>query len=115
MLHRALTPGAPLVFTIEHPIYMASTGPGWIAREDGRRSWAVDSYAVEGPRVTDWLAKGVVKQHRTLGTTLNALIAAGFALRELREWHPTPAQLAAQPALAEEMDRPMMALIAAQR
>ena len=72
-------------------------------------------YAVEGPRVTDWLAKGVRKQHRTLGTTLNTLIDAGFAIRRVEEWSPTLEQVAAQPSLAEELDRPMMALVAAQK
>lgn len=112
---RALTPGANLVFSIEHPIYMASTRPGWLPRGDGEMTWPVDHYAVEGPRSTDWLAPGVVKQHRTLGTTLNTLIGAGFAIRAVREWHPTPEQIAARPALAEEMARPMMLLVAAQR
>lgn len=70
---------------------------------------------MEGERRTDWLADGVVKQHRMLGTTVEALIGAGFALRALREWSPGPEQLAARPALAEEMDRPMMVLLAAQR
>ena len=114
-VHRALAPGGHLVVTLEHPIYMASRRPGWVAREEGGRSWPVDGYAVEGPRSTDWLAKGVVKQHRMLGTTLNGMIAAGFALRRVEEWHPTPAQIAESPALAEEMERPMLLLVAAAR
>ena len=112
---RALVPGATLVFTIEHPIYTAPTAPGWLVREDGRKTWPIDRYAVEGARITDWLAKGVVKQHRTVGTTLNTLIGAGFAIRHVQEWHPTPEQVAAQPALAEELERPMMLLVTAQR
>ncbi|MCI0752594.1 class I SAM-dependent methyltransferase [Teichococcus vastitatis] len=112
---RSLTPGAHLVFTIEHPIYMASTRPGWLAREDGQKTWPVDSYAIEGARTTDWLAKGVVKYHRTLGTTLNTLITSGFTIREVHEWHPTQQQIAEYPALAAEMERPMMVLISAQR
>lgn len=115
MVFAALTPGAHFVFTIEHPIYMASSHPGWFVFQDGQKSWPVDGYAVEGARRTDWLAKGVVKYHRTLGTTLNALIAAGFTIRQVNEWHPTAEQIAAHPALAEEMERPMMVLIAAQR
>jgi SAM-dependent methyltransferase len=111
----ALVPGAHFVFTIEHPIYMAPTRPGWLAGEGGRKLWPIDSYAIEGARVTDWLAKGVVKQHRTMGTTLNTLIGTGFTVRHVEEWHPTAGQIAAQPALAEEMERPMMLLIAAQR
>jgi SAM-dependent methyltransferase len=112
---QALVPGGHFVFSIEHPIYMASIRPGWLATEDGGRTWPVDHYAVEGPRATDWLAKGVRKQHRTLGTTLNALIDAGFLIRRVVEWSPTPEQVAAQPSLADELERPMMALIAAQK
>jgi ubiquinone/menaquinone biosynthesis C-methylase UbiE len=112
---RALVSGGDFVFSIEHPIYMASMRPGWLATDDGGRTWPVDHYAVEGPRVTDWLAKGVVKQHRTLATTLNTLIRAGFAIRRVEEWSPTPEQVAAQPSLADELDRPMMLLVAAQK
>jgi SAM-dependent methyltransferase len=112
---RALGSGGHFVFSIEHPIYMASTSPGWLTTDDGGRTWPVDHYAVEGPRVTDWLAKGVRKQHRTLGATLNTLIDAGFAIRRVEEWSPTPEQVAAQPSLAEELDRPMMALVAARK
>jgi SAM-dependent methyltransferase len=115
VVHRALVPGGALVFTVEHPIYMASHHPGWLTNAGGGRAWPVDHYAVEGERRTDWFAKGVLKYHRKLATTLNALIEAGFAIRHLDEWSPTAEQLAAEPSLAEEMDRPMMAIIRADR
>jgi SAM-dependent methyltransferase len=111
---QTLVSSGHLVFSIEHPIFMASRA-GWMATDDGGRTWPVDHYAIEGPWVTDWLAKSVRKQHRTLGTTLNTLIDAGFAVRRVVEWSPTPEQLAAQPSLADELDRPMMALVAAQK
>ena len=112
---RALVSPGHFVFSVEHPIYTASMRPGWLETGDGRRTWPVDHYAVEGPRVTDWLAKGVKKQHRTLGATLNTLIGAGFSIRRVEEWSPTAEQVAAQPSLAEELDRPMMALVAARK
>jgi SAM-dependent methyltransferase len=112
---RSLASPGHFVFSIEHPIYMASMRPGWLATDDGGRTWPVDHYAAEGPRVTDWLAKGVRKQHRTLGATLNTLIDAGFAIRRVVEWSPTPEQVAAQPSLAEELDRPMIALVAVEK
>lgn len=114
-VHAALVPGAWLVFTIEHPIFMASMAPGWIEAPNGRRSWPVDHYAIEGERRTDWFAKGVIKHHRRLSTTLNTLIEAGFAIRHVDEWAPTDAQLADNPDLADECERPMMAIVAAQR
>lgn len=115
VIHRSLVPGSRFIFSMEHPIYMAPARPGWSVDADGRKSWPVDGYLVEGPRTTDWLAKGVVKQHRTIGTILNLLIAAGFTISHVEEWKPTQAQIAARPELAEELERPMFLLVAAQR
>jgi SAM-dependent methyltransferase len=114
-VHRALVPGGHLVFSAEHPIFTAPTRPGWTVHEDGRKSWPVDSYLCAGPRRTDWLAKGVIKQHRTLGTYLNLLLRMGFALTHVEEWGPTDEQIAARPCLAEERQRPMFLLVAARR
>lgn len=114
-VQRALVPGAHFVFTIEHPIYMAAAHPGWLSDEDGRRTWPVNRYAIEGERRTDWFAKGVRKYHRRIGTTLNALIDGGFAIRRVEEFAPTAAQIAENPSLAEELERPMMLLVSAQR
>jgi ubiquinone/menaquinone biosynthesis C-methylase UbiE len=114
-VHRALVPGGKVVFSIEHPIYMAPTEPGWSMGAEGRRTWPIDRYSAEGPRSTDWLAKGVIKHHRTIGTQLNAMIRQGFTITHFQEWGPTDAEIAAQPALAEERDRPMMMIIAAHR
>lgn len=114
-IHRALPPGGKLVFSIEHPIYMAPTNPGWTVDAEGRRIWPLDRYSEEGERTTDWLAKGVVKQHRTMGTLLNLLIRQGFTLTHVEEWSPSDADLAAHPEWAEERDRPMFLLVAASR
>ena len=89
--------------------------PGWSIDAAGRKVWPVDSYLEEGPRSTDWLAKGVIKQHRTLGTYINLLLRIGFSLRHLEEWSPTDAQIAARPPLAEERHRPMFFLLSARR
>jgi SAM-dependent methyltransferase len=114
-VHRALVAGGRFVFSIEHPIYMASRHPAWITDAEGRRTWPVDSYQIEGRRTTNWFAEGVVKYHRTIGTTLNLLIGNGFAIRHVEEWGPTDADVAAVPALAEERERPMMLIVAAER
>lgn len=114
-VHDALVPGGRLVFSVEHPIYMAPSQPDWVSTPDGRKVWPLDSYLCEGRRTTDWLAPGVVKYHRTLGTTLNDLTDAGFTLSRVIEWKPTDADLAAEPSLRQELDRPMFLLIAAAR
>lgn len=114
-VYAALKPGSRFVFSIEHPIFMAPRNPGWLIDSEGRKRWPLDSYQLEGERVTNWLAEGVIKQHRTVGTLLNMLIAAGFTIRHVNEWGPSAAQVAAQPALAEERERPMMMLVAVER
>src|SRR5260370_484992 len=62
-VHRALVAGGHLVFSAEHPIYTAPRAPGWSTNPAGGKVWPVDSYLEEGPRSTDWLAKGGIKQH----------------------------------------------------
>ncbi|HEY5204839.1 MAG TPA: class I SAM-dependent methyltransferase, partial [Roseiarcus sp.] len=46
VVSRALVSGGHFVFSIEHPIFMASMKAGWMATEDGGRTWPVDHYAV---------------------------------------------------------------------
>ncbi|WP_428493159.1 class I SAM-dependent methyltransferase [Rhodopila sp.] len=113
-VHDAILPGGRLIFSIEHPIYMAPENPRWLVGSDGRKIWPLDSYLNEGRRISDWLAKGVIKQHRTIGTTLNMLIHTGFTITHVEEWGPTARQIDAMPELAEERERPMFMLIAAQ-
>ena len=98
-VHRALVPGGCFVFSAEHPLY---TEPG-------------PDYLDEGPRTTDWLAKDVVKQHRTLATYLNLLIAAGFTVRRVEEWGPTRAEIAAHPEWKIDHRRPSFLLVSAAR
>lgn len=114
-VHRALVPGGSLVFSVEHPIYTAPSDPHWLFDSAGRKVWPVEGYLEEGPRSVDWLAKGVHKRHRTLASQVNLLLQLGFALCHIEEWGPTPEQIAAQPAWADERRRPMFLLIAARR
>ncbi len=75
----------------------------------------MDGYLEEGPRSTDWLAKGVIKYHRTLATYLTLLRRLGFILSHVEEWGPTDEQIASTPALADERQRPPFLLVAARR
>ena len=77
-VHRALMPGGRLVFSVEHPIYTAPSRPGWSTDADGRRTWPIDGYLVEGPRRTDWLTKGVIKQHHTVAGYRRSAAASGL-------------------------------------
>jgi len=114
-VHGALVPTGQLVVSMEHPIYMAPSHPEWMVTADGRKTWPLDGYAIEGPRTTDWLTRGVVKRHRTIGTILSTVIRAGLTITHVEEWAPTDEQIAERPELAEERERPMFFLFAARR
>jgi SAM-dependent methyltransferase len=114
-IQRALKPGGRFVFSVEHPVMTAPRHQLWTQDASGRPVWPVGAYLEEGPRVTDWLAPGVVKQHRTLARYLNLLIGCGFALAHVEEWGPTPEQIAAEPDWEKERERPAFLLIATDR
>jgi SAM-dependent methyltransferase len=114
-VHHALRPGGILVFSAEHPIYTAPIVPQWLVDAAGGKSWPVDHYLYEGPRSRDWLTKGVVKHHRTIGTHVNTLLKLGFTISHLEEWGPTEQQVAALPCLAEDRQRPMFLIVSARR
>jgi SAM-dependent methyltransferase len=112
---RALVTGGNLVFSVEHPMTTAPIRPGWSTAADGRKSWPVAAYLDEGRRSTDWLTTGVIKQHRTVASYLNLLIANGLGLRRIVEWGPSAEQVAAHPEWAGERERPPFLLVAATR
>jgi ubiquinone/menaquinone biosynthesis C-methylase UbiE len=114
-VYRGLVPGGRLVFSIEHPIMMAPTRQDWSTDAEGRPVWPIEGYLREGARTSDWLAKGVVKYHRMIGTTINHLIDAGFSITHVEEYGPSEAQVAARPEWAKERERPIFLLVAARR
>ena len=59
--------------------------------------------------------QGVRKYHRTIATTLNTLIAEGFAIRKVVEYAPTKEDISADPSLQLEAERPMFLIVSAQR
>lgn len=110
----AIVPGGSLVFSVEHPIFMAPTRPRFID-DDGRIVWPLDRYLAEGRRETDWLVPGVVKFHRTIATYLRELRRVGLVVDELIEWGPSTEQILGTPEWALESDRPPFLLVAARQ
>jgi SAM-dependent methyltransferase len=113
-IHRALVPGGRFVFSVEHPLFTAPSRPQWTETGDGR-IWPLDRYLDEGARSTDWLTKGVIKQHRTIGTYVNLLVARAFTVAHVEEWGPSAGQIAAHPEWKHERDRPPFLIMAARR
>ena len=114
VIYNSLTPDSHFVFEIEHPIYMAAENADWI-EYGARKTWPVNAYAIEGERRNDWLVKGVLKYHRTMSTTINTLIAAGFTIEQLQEYSPTEAELARTPELAPQLERPIFLTVSCRR
>jgi len=113
-VRQSLRPSAGFVFSVEHPIGTAPTNPGFVTDDAGVTTWPVDGYFREGPRTTNWLAPGVVKQHRTITSYVQPLVRAGFSLNDLVEWGPSPQQIKEVPEWKVEVERPYFLLIAAQ-
>ncbi|KUJ23095.1 S-adenosyl-L-methionine-dependent methyltransferase [Mollisia scopiformis] len=99
-IYKTLTPGGALVFSVEHPVYTAPQDPKVVPGSEYQTIWSLASYLDEGPRISNWLADGVVKQHRTISTYATILLEAGFALAALEEWGPTQEQIKASPHTA---------------
>lgn len=110
-----LKPGGAFVASFEHPIYTARAEQNWYVVDGERLHWPVDDYQHEGPRRTRFMGGDVLKFHRTVETTVNTLLDAGFMLQRLVEPGPDEAMAAADPAWVEEARRPMMMMLAATR
>jgi 2-polyprenyl-3-methyl-5-hydroxy-6-metoxy-1,4-benzoquinol methylase len=113
-LHACLSPQGRFVFSVEHPIFSAPLEQKWQVLASGSKIWPLNSYLVEGQRVTDWITPGVTKQHRTVAAYVNGLIDAGFLLLRLAEWGPRKSQVQEHPDWADEVHRPPFLLISAQ-
>jgi cyclopropane fatty-acyl-phospholipid synthase-like methyltransferase len=108
-----LVEGGRLVATVEHPVYTAPINPSWSEDETGKAVWPVNNYLNEGKRVTNWLAPGVVKYHRTIESYISSLLENRFALVRMIEWGPDAEQVREHPEWERERDRPMFLLFCA--
>ena len=108
-----LAPGGTLVFSTEHPVFLArSTDDGWVRDADGQpAAWAIDRYGDEGMREEHWFRAGVRKHHRMLSTLLNALTDARLSIERVVEPMPTTEQLRYHPDWMYERKRPIFLLV----
>jgi SAM-dependent methyltransferase len=113
-IYGCLSPGGRFVFMIEHPVATAPFDPSWKWDPEGRVYWPLNQYWDEGLRVTDWLAKGVRKHHRTVETYLSLVMDSGFVLTAFKEsWEGL--ELKTKWDERGEAHRPYFLLIAAQK
>ena len=108
--------GGDFVFSVEHPVFTAYGTQDWIYDGHGNiLHFPVDRYFYEGKREAHFLGEQVVKYHRTLTTYINVLLQHGFHITGLQEPQPPVRLLDAVPGMRDELRRPMMLIIAAQK
>lgn len=111
-----LRPGGVLVFSAEHPIFTAAGSQDWVYRPDGSIDhFPVDHYFYEGRREACFLGEPVIKYHHTLTTYLRGLLRAGFIVTDLAEPQPPERMRESVPGMQDEMRRPMMLIVCAQK
>lgn len=114
-VYRTLKKGGTFLLNIEHPVFTAGTGQDWICDEKGEPLyWPVDDYFYPGQRKTHFLGCEVIKYHHTLTQILNGLLGCGFELRRVEEAQP-PEEMMGLPGMKDEMRRPMMLMIRAEK
>ena len=111
-VRRALKPGGRFVFSMEHPVFAARATPDFMTDAEGYMVGAIKDYLREGERRTNWIADGVVKYHRLISTTINALQSHALKLDHVDEWSASDADIAAHPEWAKERYQPMFLLFA---
>lgn len=115
-IYKWLKPDGMFVFSVEHPTYTASGNQDWMYDEKGEKiCWPVDNYFYEGKRETLFLGEKVLKYHKTLTTYLNNLLMHGFRVNKIAEPEPSETMLTEFPEMKDELRRPMMLLISAEK
>lgn len=85
---RVLSPGGWFVFSITHPCYKTPAYGEIVDHVDGSVRRTVGKYFEEGAWTGPGAKSGKLPSrayHRTLSTYINALIAAGLNIRQMRE------------------------------
>ena len=99
---------------VEHPIFTSQLEQsGWIDEQGHHAAWPVSDYFDEGARITTWFIDGVVRYHRSVSATVNAVRRAGLMVDHLAEPRPSPSAVATIPNAADELIRPALLAVRA--
>jgi len=115
-VNKWLTQNGAFVFSVEHPVFTAYGNQDWYYDKTGNKlHWPVDNYFFEGKREAVFLGEEVIKYHKTITTYINGLLTTGFQLTGLIEPEPSAELLNTVPSMKDELRRPMMLIISAQK
>ncbi|MDR2083611.1 MAG: class I SAM-dependent methyltransferase [Bacteroidales bacterium] len=115
-VYKWLKPNGNFIFTVEHPVFTAFGSQDWIYGDNGEKLfWPVDNYFMEGKREAVFLGENIIKYHRTLTTYLSGLLKQGFKIKEINEPKPSEKMLNELSEMQDELRRPMMLLISAEK
>ena len=114
-IFRTLKKNGVFLLNIEHPVFTAGVNEDWIYDENGKpKYWPVDNYYYPGERATLFLGEKVKKYHHTLEQILMGLLNTGFQLAAVEEAMPDE-NMMDLPGMKDEMRRPMMLLVRAEK
>ncbi len=114
-IFRVMRPGAQLCFSIIHPCF-GTRGLGWIRDENGHETgYTGGQYFADEPWIERWKFQhhpgspqvddfSVPRFDRTLSDYINAVIGAGFSLKEVHEPRPTEEACRDHPWLARHRE-----------
>lgn len=111
LVNRVLKPGSLFVLNVEHPIHTAPYNPRVLKDEEGENYYTFDSYYKEGERVSNWLAPGVKKQHRTMTSYMKIFFDTGFDIAGFIEWLPTEDELRTGTVAEVDQLRPLFLMM----
>lgn len=104
------------IFSVEHPIFTAYGNQDWFYNQKEEKAcWPVDNYFYQGKREAIFLGEKVTKYHHTLTGYVSTLLKAGFVIDNIVEPMPSKEMLKEFPEMKEELRRPMMLIISAQK
>lgn len=115
-VYQTLKKDGYFIFSVEHPIFTANGKEEWEYQTDGSiKCWPIDYYFEERVIHSNFLGEEVIKYHKTISSYINILLQNGFTLKKLIEPQPEEKMIEMNVAMKEELRRPMMLLISAQK